>query len=163
MDGVNIVTGVAQVKAVAFAFLQMNRGGSHRAARISHSVNGPLIEAFIGSIFLLDKHGNSFIGSLGGGTLFRKPRIAPTKGRRSDPLRLASAAGVLDDDAHAVSAIIVGEIAERPDAWMAHLDDGRDALRRAQPEHRDRSGIRHGVSIERDNAERVARQGKAAN
>ena len=40
----------------------------------------------------------------------------------------AGAAGILDDNAHAVAAIIVVEIAQDPDAGMMHFHDGRNAF-----------------------------------
>ena len=60
-------------------------------------------------------------------------------------------------------AIVVGGIAHDPDAGMIHLDDGGDALGGAEPEDGHIDRIRHGIAIERDDAERVAGQRQAAN
>ena len=63
-------------------------------------------------------------------------------------------------DPHAVAAIIVGEIAQNPDAWMSHVHNGGNPLRCANPQHRNRSWIRNGIAVEGDNLERVTRQAK---
>src|ERR1039457_303998 len=65
-----------------------------------------------------------------------KPRIVPVEGFRLQPLRLARLARVFDDDAHAVPAIVIGEITEHPDPGVLHLDDRRDAFGRTEPHGR---------------------------
>jgi hypothetical protein len=73
-----------------------------------------------------------FDGFVGSGWRRRVRRgeaaIVPLERRRLDPLRLAAVAGVLDHDAHAARAVVIGEVAEYPYARMRHLDDGRNAL-----------------------------------
>ena len=71
---------------------------------------------------------------------------------------LAGPAGVFDSDAHAVMAVVVGEIAEDPDAGMIHFHDGGDALGGAEPQNGNAHGIGHEVSIESDDLERMAGQ-----
>ena len=69
---------------------------------------------------------------------------------------------VLDHHAHAVPAIVIVEIAHHPHAGMIHLNDGGDALGRAEPEHRNLGRRRHGITVERDDTKGVAGQGEAA-
>ena len=45
---------------------------------------------------------------------------------------------------------------------MVHLDDRRDALGGAEPEHRDFRRCRHRIAVERDDLEHMARQREAA-
>ena len=47
------------------------------------------------------------------------------------------------------------DVAENPDAGMRHLDDRRDALGGAEPEHRHVDGRRERIAVERDDLERV--------
>ena len=54
--------------------------------------------------------------------------VVPLEGLWREPLWLAFVACVLDDDAHAMAAVVVGEVAHDPDAGVVHLDDGGDAL-----------------------------------
>ncbi len=72
-------------------------------------------------------------------------------------------AGVFDDDAHAVMAVVVGEVAHDPDAGVIHFDDGGDALGGAEPEDGDGGGRGHRIAVERDDLEGVAGQREAAN
>ena len=89
-------------------------------------------------------------------------RVVPLERLRLRPLRLALGTGVLDDDPHAALAVVVGKIAHDPDARMVHLDDGRDALGRPEPEHRHVLRRRHRIAVERDDFERVSGQREAA-
>ena len=82
-------------------------------------------------------------------------------GRRPD--RLAFLTGILDDNAHAVAAIIIRQVAHDPYAGMVHRHHRRNALRRSQPKHGNVSRIRHPIAVERDDLERMSRQRKAAN
>ncbi len=70
--------------------------------------------------------------------------------------------GVLDDDAHACLAILVGEVSENPDAGVAHLDDRGDAFGGAQPQHRHGNGFRQRIAVQGDNGEGVPGQSEAA-
>src|ERR1039458_3185104 len=65
-------------------------------------------------ITLDDRHLDGLIGCRGGPRRPSKPRIVPMEGFRLQPLRLARLARVFDDDAHAVPAIVIGEITEHP-------------------------------------------------
>ncbi len=71
-------------------------------------------------------------------------------------------AGVFDDDAHAVMAVVVGEVAHDPDAGVVHLDDGGDAFGGAEPEDGDGGGSGDGVAVEGDDFEGVAEEREAA-
>jgi len=77
-------------------------------------------------------------------------------------LRLAAVARVFDDDAHAMLAVVVSEIAHDPDAWMVHADDRRNPLGGAEPEGRDVSRRRDRIAVKRDDMELMARKGEAA-
>ena len=46
---------------------------------------------------------------------------------------------------------------------MIHLDDGRNAFRRPQPQHRDLRRRWDQIAIQRDNLERMPRQRQASN
>ena len=73
-------------------------------------------------------------------------------------MRFAGAACVLDDNAHAVAAIIVVEIAHDPGARMIHFDDCRDALCCADPQDRNLCWIRHQIAVQRNDLKGVPRQ-----
>src|SRR5207244_5013918 len=79
------------------------------------------------------------------------------------PVHFPGAPGALHNNAHAVAAIIIGEVSQNPDAWMSHMYNGRDSLCCAKPQHRHRSWIRNGIAVEGDNLEGVTRQRQAAN
>src|SRR5207248_7294268 len=100
---------------------------------------------------------------MSGRTGFCETRVVPAKGRWCDPFRLSAATSIFNDAAHAVPAIIIGEIAYDPDARMIHFHNGRDAFRRAQPQDGHLRWVRNRIAIERDDLERVTRQRKAAN
>jgi hypothetical protein len=55
--------------------------------------------------------------------------------------------GVLDDEAEAGVADQLGGLAEDPVAGVVHLDDGADALARAEDEALDQGGRGHGVAV----------------
>src|SRR6266568_6511874 len=80
-------------------------------------------------------------------------RVVPMRRRRRGPDGLPRATGILHDDPHAAFAIVVRQIAERPDTRMPHLDDGGHALAGADPEDGDARGRRNAVAIERDDLE----------
>ena len=54
--------------------------------------------------------------------------VVPFEGMGREPLGFAFVSGVFDYDAHAVMAVVVGEVAHDPDAGVVHLNDGGDAL-----------------------------------
>jgi hypothetical protein len=63
---------------------------------------------------------------------------------------LSAATSVFNDTAHAVPAIIIGEIAYDPDARMIHFHNGADTFSRAQPQDRHLRRVRNGIAIESD-------------
>src|ERR1700674_4394210 len=97
------------------------------------------------------------------GAGFLETCVVPFESWRSNPLRFSSAARVLHYDPHTVTAIIVREITENPDAWMSHVYDGGNALRSADPQHWNRRWIRNGIAVERDNLEGVTWQRQTTN
>jgi len=82
-----------------------------------------------------------------------EPCIVPAKRLGLDPLGLSLLSCVLDDDAHSMGAVIVGEVAHHPHARMLHLDDCGDALGRPEPQHRHVCWGWHGIAVERDDPE----------
>src|SRR5207249_11282425 len=80
----------------------------------------------------------------------RETRVVPGTRRRSDPFRLSATTSVFNDTAHAVPAIIIGEIAYDPDARMVHFHNGGDSFSRAQPEDRHLRRVRNRIAIECD-------------
>ena len=70
-----------------------------------------------------DRHLDRLVGCGRRGVRLAEPRVIPAERLRLDPLRLALLARVFDDDAHAVSAVVIGEIAHDPDAGVIHFDD----------------------------------------
>jgi len=134
VDGMDVITGIAHSNAVTLALLQMKRGGDHFVGHgESDSIDSPAVEAFFGGVVFGEGHLKGHIGGSGGGAGFCETRIVPFEGRWRDPLGFAGAAGVLDDNAHAVAAIIVVEIAQDPDAGMIHFHDGRNAFGSTEP------------------------------
>ncbi len=89
--------------------------------------------------------------------------VVPFEGSGSEPLRLGFAAGVFDDDAHAVMAIVVVEVSHDPDAGMIHFDDGGEALGGSEPENGNADGLGERVAVHGDDGEGVAGKGEAAN
>jgi len=56
-------------------------------------------------------------------------RVVPAERFRLGPLWLALVPSVFDDDTHAMTAVVIGEIAQHPHAGMFHFDERGDALR----------------------------------
>ena len=142
----------------------MKRGG-HR--RFGHgkcdAIDGPEIETFVGGVLFGEEHVDGFVGVGGGGPGGGEAEVVPLEGGRGSPEGLGLLIGVFDDDAHAVVAVVVGEIAENPDAGMIHGDEGGDALGRAEPEDRNLGAGGDGVAVESDDFEGVTGEGEAAN
>ncbi len=78
--------------------------------------------------------------------------------RRRKPLRLATPILVFDDDAHAHVALVVVDGCESPDAWVVHLHDHVRPLGDIQLQDVHRRWRRHGVAIQCDDGEPMARQ-----
>ena len=89
--------------------------------------------------------------------------VVPLERLRRDPLGLALRSCVLDDDAHAMAAVVVSKVAHHPDAGVAHLDDGGDALRRTQPQAWHAHWRGKGIAVHGDDGERVTGQRETAN
>src|SRR5579863_8159936 len=113
MDGMNIIAGVAHAEAVALALLQVI-SRIHVAARKSYAVDRPLIETPVCGIPFGKGHFNHFVRLGGNSIRLGETRIVPVEwlGRRPDWLSFVP--GVFDDDAHAVTAIVVGKVSHDP-------------------------------------------------
>src|SRR5580700_8022907 len=164
MDGVDVVACVVHVDAVTLALLEMKCGGGDLARHgIASAVNCPTIESFFGGVLFSKGHVERFVWGSSTRTGFCETHVVPTKRRRGDPLGLPLVACVFHDNSHSMRAIIVIEIAQDPDTGMIHLDGRGDAFSSAKPEDGHFGGIRHRISIERDELERVTGQRQAAN
>ncbi len=129
VDGVDVVAGVAHADAVALALMEMKGWrGHHLMCGIGYAIDGPLIEAIECGVLFFEEHVEGFVGLRGGWVGIAEVGVVPLEGMGWEPLGLAFVACVLDYDAHAVVAVVVGEVAHDPDAGVVHLDDGGDAL-----------------------------------
>ena len=157
----DVVAGVVHAQPVALAVLQPE-SRPYRLHVERLAVDRPLVEAVEGRVAFGERQLDGFVRR--GRRRIRRGEaaIVPLERWRLDPLRLAAVAGVLDHDAHAAVAIVIGQVAEYPHARTRHLDDGRNALGGAQPQHRHRRRVRHRVAVQRQHRERVAGQGQAA-
>src|SRR5438128_12279886 len=70
---------------------------------------------------------------------------------------------VLEDNARAVTAIVVVKVTHDPDTGMIHFHNGGDTLACAKPQNRHVRGIRDRIAIEGHNLEGMAWQRKPAN
>src|SRR6266481_5124133 len=95
-------------------------------------------------------HFNHFVWCCGSSVSIGKALVRPMEGLRRCPDRLSFVLCVLYDDAHAVTAIIIREVTHDPHTWMIHLDDGRNAFRRSEPEHRLFCRRGHYVAVQHD-------------
>ncbi len=91
-------------------------------------VKSPTIKPVFGGVVLDDGRLDRLIRGRRRNIPLAKLRIIPVKRLRLQPLRFAIFAVVLNYDAHAMTAVVIGEIAHDPDAGMPHLDNRRDAL-----------------------------------
>ena len=89
--------------------------------------------------------------------------VVPFERGGGKPLRLAFAAGVFDHDAHAVTTVVVVEVAHDPDAGMVHFNDGGNSLRGSEPEDRNANRFRQWIAVHRNHAEGVTGKSEAAN
>src|SRR6202158_5521467 len=164
MDGVNVVTGVAHADAVTLAFFQVKGWLAHHLiSRISDAVDGPLIESVEGGVLFFEQHGECLVGLGGVCGGIAEVRVIPFERSGRKPLRLGLAAGIFDDDAHAVTAIVVVEVSHDPDSGMVHLDDGGNSLGGSEPENRNANRFGERIAIHGNHGESVTGQGEAAN
>lgn len=126
MDGVDVVAGIAHADAIALALLQAV-GRFHPVGKY-FAIDGPHIEAVIGSVPLGKGHFDDFVRLANRGGQFAKSCITPMKRPRSRPRRFCFVSRILYDDAHAVTPIIIGAITHDPHARTIHLDNCRNAL-----------------------------------
>ena len=155
----DIVAGIAHANAVALALLadEKTRGRRLRSSGRQTPLMVQRLKPSSAAFSLAKVISIGFVGRGRDGAGLGEARIVPAKRRRRDPCGFARAASVFNDDAHAVAAVVVVEIAQNPDAGMIHLHDGGDALGGSQPKHRNLRGIRHRIAIERDDFETCGR------
>src|SRR5215467_6664651 len=136
MNRMYVVTRIAQAKTIAFALFQV-KGGRYRF--VSHgkrnAIDGPAVESFFRRVVFRKSHVDSFVGLRSCGAGFGEPRVTPFERGGREPLRLSSAARVLDHNSHAMSAVAIVEITQNPDAGMVHVHERRDALSSANPQN----------------------------
>src|ERR1700683_363528 len=70
---------------------------------------------------------------------------------------------ILDDNAHAVAAVIIREVTHDPYTGMVHLNNRGNAFCGSQPEHWNFDRRWDRVAVDRDDFETVSRQREAAN
>src|SRR6185437_7804169 len=88
----------------------------HMVHRKRLAVDRPPIEAMGRRIVHNEQHFDGLVRRDRWHCLVTETSIVPQQWLRLHPLRLAGAAGVFDHDAHAVIAIVIGEIAKYPNA-----------------------------------------------
>src|SRR5215475_14369699 len=127
MDRVDVIARVAHTQPIPLALLQVECGWCYFVRhRVSDSVDRPPVEAVLRSIIFREGHFEGFVWRRRGRARFREPSVVPLETRRRNPLRFSGAPGVLQNDAHAMAAILIGEISENPYTRMSHVHDGRD-------------------------------------
>src|SRR3974390_1267519 len=130
----NVITGIAEFEPVAVALMyRIHR--LHRLHRERFAVEGPLVEPIQRAVVFDDRHLDCLIGRGGRRIRFAKARVVPAERLGLYPLRLALGARVFNDNAHAMLAVVIGQVAHDPHADMIHLDNGGDAFRPADPEY----------------------------
>src|SRR5258708_1175153 len=162
MDRMNVVAGIVHPQAVTLALLEMV-SGCHRIARKHRVINSPQVESVVGRVPLCKGHVNHFVWLCGSSVSLGEASIIPMERLGRCPARLSFVPRVLNDNAHAVTAVIVRKITHNPYTWMMHLDDGRNAFRRSKPEHRHFHGSGYRIAVQRDDFEGMPRQCEAAN
>src|SRR5580704_13652739 len=112
MHRVNIVAGVAEFKAIAATFLYFIHWlhGSHGEGL---AVDGPLIEATQRRIVFDNGHLDGLVGNHRRAGL-AEAGIIPFERPWFPPARFAFFAVISDDDAHAVTAVVIVKIAHHP-------------------------------------------------
>ena len=113
-------------------------------------------------VLLLEGHVEDFVGLRRGSGWVSEVSVVPLEGAGREPLRFGFVSGILDDDAHAVMTVVVGEIAHDPNSRMIHFNDGGDTFGGAKPKTGDADGLRQGIAVHCDDAEGVAWESEAA-
>ena len=75
----------------------------------------------VGGVVFRESHLDGLIRSGRERVRLREARVIPARLGRSEPLALATLAGVFDHDAHAVATVVVGKIAHDPYARVVHF------------------------------------------
>src|SRR6185312_6560335 len=107
-------------------------------------------------------HFNYLIGLRHMAVLFSENRIVPKIGPGFYPLGLSFLPGILDDRTHPVSTIVVGQVAHNPYTRVLHLDNCRNALGGANPQHWRLGLCWDREAIHRDHFKGMTRQCKAS-
>jgi hypothetical protein len=115
MQGVDVVAGVAEFQTVAAAFLE-RMGGLHGLRGEGFAIERPAVEAAQRAVLLDDEKIVRLIRRGGASALLAEESVILKIRGRLDPLRLPGLVCIFENDAHAVAAILVGEIAHDPDA-----------------------------------------------
>src|ERR1700677_972826 len=157
----DVITRVTELEPVA-ASLMHGHHRFHRLNRKGFAVERPLIEAVKCRIALDDRHLDRLVGWSRWGVDLSKTGVIPMEGLRLDPLGFPSTSRVLDDHAHSMPPIVLVQITEYPYAWLIHVNDGGDALGRAEPEHRDLRRRRNRITVQRHDAKDMAGQREAS-
>src|SRR5438128_12332748 len=105
----NVVAGIVHPQAVPLALPEME-SGRHRVARKHRVINRPQVDSVVGSVPLGKGHVNHFVWLCGSSASLGEALVGPMEGLRRCPDRLCLVSRVLDDDAHAVTTIIIGKI-----------------------------------------------------
>ena len=162
MDWMNIVTGIAHLQPVAPALFQVKRR-RHIHHVESRAVDGPSVKPVNSPVLFGKEHVNYFVRLLHGTIILTKQAVVPFKRVGFYPLRLSSFVPfIFHYYPHAVSAVIIGQIAHYPGARICHFHNCRDTFCRAYPQYRHYRGIWYRVAIKGYYFKSMAGQGKAA-
>src|SRR5580704_3770830 len=160
----NVVARVTHAQPVAFPFFQMKGCGCDLLLHgIRNSIDRPTIKTLFGGIVFRERHIEGVVGSGSRRTNFAETRVIPAKRLGWQPSGFPLLARVFDDDAHAVIAIVVGQISHDPYARMIHLNNRRNPLRSSKPEHRHLRGSWDRIPVKSNYLEGVSGQRKASN
>ena len=120
VDRMSVISLIVEHQAIALTFLQPMRLCLLIEAR---AIDRPPVEAPGAAVDFPEDQRNRFVGLWDGAGLAEE-RVIPRLLLRLHPARRTSAVGVLDDDAHAILAVIVHWRTQNPDAGVLHLNDG---------------------------------------
>ena len=134
----------------------------HLLHREGDVVDGPLVEAVKRSVVLGEGHDDRLVGRGSDRVRLAEMGVIPMERGRLRPCRLAGSPCIFNDDTHASRAVVIGEITHHPHAWMIHLDDGRDPLSSAKPQHRNLRRCGDRIAIEGDDLEAMFRKRQTA-
>src|SRR5215469_5060666 len=162
MYWVNVVARISHSNPISLALLKVKgRWCWFSSHRICRTVNRPAIEALLCGVFLRKGHLDCLVSLGSRRTGLGETRVAPPELRRSSPLWLPSASGILHNDSHSMPAIPIIKIAEKPHPRLRHVHQRGNALRCTDPQNRNRCRIRNQVSIKCENLKRMPRQSQA--